>query len=226
MHFLVIALIVAAVIYGPQMWARYVFRRHAKPREDIPGSGGELARHLLDRFELQDVAVEQTDQGDHYDPEARVVRLSADNYQGRSLTAVAVAAHEVGHAVQHGRGEALLAARTRLVKVAHTFERFGALAMMAIPVVALITRMPTSGLALFAVGLLSLGSATLVHLVTLPVEWDASFGKAMPVLESGYIEKRDRGAVRSILRAAAFTYVAASLASLLNLGRWLVLLRR
>jgi hypothetical protein len=72
-----------------------------------------------------------------------------------------------------------------------------------------------------------MGMATLVHLVTLPVEWDASFGKALPLLTHGrYIGERDERAVRQILRAAAFTYVAASLASLLNLARWFRFFRR
>ena len=98
--------------------------------------------------------------------------------------------------------------------------------MLLIPVAALVTRSPAAGLLVFLIGFGSLFLTTLVHLVTLPVELDASFNKALPILAEGYLEKRELPAARRILRAAALTYLAGSLASLLNLGRWLVLLRR
>ena len=227
MHIALIILILLALILGPQWWAQYTFRRYAGVLPRIPGTGGELARHLLDRFEMSGVAVEKTEKGDHYDPEARVVRLSPDNHDHNSLTAVAVAAHEVGHAIQHQRNESKLALRTRLVKLAQTTQQIGAGAMFLLPVAMLITRAPSAGLLMGAIGLGSMASATLVHLVTLPVEIDASFGKALPILRAGnYIQTEDEVAVRRVLRAAAFTYVAGSLASLLNLARWLAFLRR
>ena len=228
MHVLLIIVLLLVLILGPQWWARYTFRRYAGVLERIPGTGGELARHLLDRFEMPDVAVEKTQQGgDHYDPEHRVVRLGPDNYDNNSLTAVAVAAHEVGHAIQHQRNEPKLALRTRLVRLAQTTQQIGAGAMFLLPVVMAITRAPSAGILMAAIGLGSMASATLVHLVTLPVEIDASFGKALPMLRSGrYIRPEDEVAVRRVLRAAASTYVAGSLASLLNLARWLAFLRR
>ncbi len=227
MHFVLLALVVTALLFGPQWWARYTFARHAKAREEFPGTGGELARHLLDRFGLESVAVELTERGDHYDPEARVVRLSPASHGGRSVTAVAVAAHEVGHALQHHRGEPLLQWRTRLVRLAMVAEKAGAAAMVALPVMTLLTRAPSTGALMLLLGLLSMGTAALVHLITLPVELDASFGKALPILREGrYLPADDEPAVRQVLRAAAFTYVAASLAGLLNVWRWLTLLRR
>ncbi len=227
MPYLITLTLIIAAIFGPQWWAQYTFRRYSKPREDIPGNGGELALHLLKRMQITQTGVEQTDKGDHYDPASQMVRLSPDNMNGRSLTAVAVAAHEVGHAIQHHRGEPLLAARSRLLTLAHWGEKVGAALMFAIPIVTLITRIPHSGLLLLLLGLASMGLATLVHLVTLPVEWDASFNKALPILRQGkYISEKDELAVRRILKAAALTYVAASLASLLNLARWLAFLRR
>jgi len=227
MHILFIIVILLLLVFGPQWWARYTFRRYADALPRIPGTGGELARHLLDRFEMPGVQVEKTDKGDHYDPESRTVRLSPDNYDHNSLTAVAVAAHEVGHAIQHQRNEPKLALRHRLVKLAQTTQQLGAGAMFLMPVAVAITRAPTSALVMAAIGLASMASATLVHLVTLPVELDASFRKALPILKAGnFIEPGDEVAVRRILRAAAFTYVASSLASLLNLARWLAFLRR
>ena len=155
------------------------------------------------------------------------MRLSPDNYDHNSLTAVAVAAHEVGHAIQHQRNERLLALRHRLVKLAQTTQQVGAGAMLLLPIALLVTRAPSAGLIMGAIGLGSMAIATLVHLVTLPVELDASFGKALPILNAGrYIQPADEKAVRRVLRAAALTYVASSLASLLNLARWLAFLRR
>jgi len=227
MPYLVLILLLILLIFGPQWWAQYTFRRYAKPLPRIPGNGAELARHLLDRFDMQSVGVEKTEAGnDHYDPQSRTVRLSPDNYDLNSLTAVAVAAHEVGHAIQHQRGEALLHLRTRLVHVATAAQKFGAAALVIMPIAAVLTRAPSAGILLLVAGVGSMFLATLVHLVTLPVELDASFNKALPILRQGYVNADDEPKVRKILRAAAFTYVAGSLASLLNLWRWLALLRR
>jgi len=228
MHIVILIVLLLALIFGPQWWAQYTFRRYAGNLPRIPGSGGELARHLLDRFEMPDVGVEQTDMGgDHYDPESRTVRLSPSNYTDHSITAVAVAAHEVGHAIQHHRKETKLALRHRLVKLAQSTQRLGAGAMLLLPVVMVVTRAPASGLIMAAIGLGSMAIGTLVHLVTLPVEIDASFSKALPILKAGdYIQPADEIAVHRVLRAAAMTYVAGSLASLLNLARWLAFLRR
>jgi len=226
---LVIALLlVSAIVFGPQWWARSVLRRHSAVRDDIRGTGAELARHLLDRFGLGAVQVEETSDGqDHYDPPARCVRLGESNFAGRSLTAITVAAHEVGHAIQHHQGYRPLALRTRLVTAARGFERFGAFALLAIPVLAVLTRSPMASGLMLVVGLASMGTAALVHAVTLPVELDASFRKALPILEQGgYLAQQDRGPARRILGACALTYLAASLVSLVNVGRWLALLRR
>ncbi len=94
-----------ALVFGPQFWVQWAMKRHGGERPDLPGTGGELARHLLDEAGLQSVPVEETEIGDHYDPEARAVRLLPQNLAGRSVTAVAIAAHEVSHAIQHAREE-------------------------------------------------------------------------------------------------------------------------
>lgn len=226
MHIVLIILFFLAIIYGPQWWANYTFRRYAKNQDHIPGTGGELARHLLDRYDMQHVIVEVTEHGDHYDPEDKAVRLSADNYNNRSLTAVAVAAHEVGHAIQHHRKDKRLALRSQLVKFAQKTEKLGSGLMLAMPILLLLTRSPAIGAIFTLAGLASIAGSALIHFITLPVEWDASFGKALPILKTGYIQEEDYAAVESILQAAALTYVAASLASLLNVWRWIALLRR
>lgn len=222
MPYIIFTILLLALVFGPQWWAQWTFRRYSRDRRDIPGTGAELAQHLLTKMNITGVGVEQTERGDHYDPEAQMVRLSSDNYNGRSLTAIAVAAHEVGHAIQHHRGDKMLERRSRMVRTARRAQQLGAVAMFAIPLLTIITKAPQSGLLLFLIGLASMSSATLVHLVTLPVEWDASFRKALPMLTHGqYVNDRDARAVQRILRAAALTYVAASLASLLNFARWL-----
>ena len=201
MPYLIVILILLVLLFGPQWWAQYTFRRYARPQEHIPGNGAELARHLLDRFEMQGVNVEKTDAGnDHYDPQSRCVRLSPENYEQNSLTAVAVAAHEVGHAIQHHRGEALLALRTRLVQVASMAQKMGAAALVIMPLAALLTRAPSTGLLLLIAGVGSMFLASLVHLITLPVEMDASFNKALPILREGYVSKADEPKIRKILR--------------------------
>ena len=224
MIYLILGLLLIGARMLPQWWARSVLRRHDQPRPDFPGTGGEFAEHLLRRFDLP-VTVERIEAGDHYDPASRCVRLSAGVFDGRSLTAVTVAAHEVGHAIQHASNYAPLATRTRLVGVANKLERLGSILMLVIPVVLLVVRVPAAGFVTLLAGLGAIGSAALVHLVTLPVEFNASFARAMPILASGYVEERDLPAARRILLACALTYVASSLGSLLNLWRWLKMLR-
>lgn len=226
MLFAIIGVLILFLTLAPALWAKAVLRRYSGARSDYPGSGGELARHLLDHHGLQQVAVEATEQGDHYDPLAKAVRLAPEHLDGRSLTAVTVAAHEVGHALQDHSGYAPLAWRTRLVRVAQGAEKAGAVLMLALPVLTVLTRAPSAGLVMFLAGLASFGTAILVHLITLPVELDASYRRALPLLARGYLPQSDLRPARQILTACAFTYVAASLFSVLNLARWLAILRR
>ncbi len=229
MHLVILLLLVLALVFGPQLWAKSVLKRYSKQQEHFPGSGAEFARHLLNKSGLTTVKVEKTTSGDHYDPIERCVRLSEDNFDGKSLTAVTVAAHEVGHAIQHGDNDPQLMMRARLVKIAQITEKMGSLAMFAVPVLMGITRAPSIGALMFFIGLLSLGVSALVHLVTLPVEWDASFGKgkAMRLIHAGeYLSREEERGAKKILRACAFTYLAASLSSLLNIWRWVRFLRR
>lgn len=222
-----LVIIVGIVIFGPQLWTRRVFAQYSTPRPDYPGTGAELARHLLNRLDMTHIKVETTEKGDHYDPETKTVRLTPDHFSGKSLTAVTVAAHEVGHAIQDQMGFQPLAERTRLVRFAQGAEKIGAVVMMGIPIATALARTPTAGVLVLVAGMATMGIATLVHLVTLPVEWDASFRRALPVLQQGnYLSPDDMQGARRILIAAALTYVAASLASLLNLWRWVAFLRR
>jgi len=227
MHFLILGLILLAVVFGPGLWVKRVLEKYATPADRYRGSGAQLARHLLDRHGLQTVGVEETEQGDHYDPVDKVVRLTSDKYHGRSLTAITVAAHEVGHAVQDHTNYVPLRLRHHLVSLLNPVQRLGAGILMVSPFIGALTRIPSLGLLMFFGGLLTLGTATLVHLVTLPTELDASFRRALPMLdEDDILVESDRPHARRILTAAALTYVAASLMSLLNVARWWAILRR
>ncbi|MFV0296855.1 MAG: zinc metallopeptidase [Hyphomicrobiaceae bacterium] len=227
MGLLLIVLVFGFVIaMVPQMWVKRVLERHSVERADFPGTGAEFARHVLDEMKLTHVAVEETDAGDHYDPGAKVVRLSPEHFGKRSLSAVVVAAHEVGHAMQDATHYQPLVKRTQLAKTAHTVERFGSMVMLATPFMILIVKSPQIVVVELFVGMLILGSTIVMHAVTLPVELDASFRRALPLLKAGnYINGRDMGAARQILRAAAFTYVAAAAKSLLDVARWFRVLR-
>jgi hypothetical protein len=226
----IFAILVIAVLMSlallPQLWVQRVIKRHAGERSDYPGTGGEFARHILDEMGLKSVKVEQTDSGDHYDPEAKAVRLSAANMGGRSLSAVVIAAHEVGHAMQDATGYAPLKARTRIAKQAQRIETFAAIVMLAAPLLFLVAKAPHVIILQVMVGVLLFAATVLMHVVTLPTEFDASFNRALPVLEAGrYISPRDMTAARQILRAAALTYVAAAAMSMLDIARWFRVLR-
>jgi len=202
--------------------------RYKSDLPGIPGTGAELARHLLKRFEIDNVIVEETSpMRDHFDSSEPAVRLSPDNYHGRSLTAIAVATHEVGHAIQWHRNEEIFKLRQRYIPLAMKLQRAGLALLSLSPVIGLITRHP-GGLAVpMAGGIIMAVCGAATYLIVLPEEWDASFNKAMPILIDGeYVSEAQQPAVKRILRAAALTYAAGALASILQLWRWLPLLLR
>lgn len=224
---IILALISAlfmALILGPQLWVAVTMRKHGADRPDYPGTGAELARHLLDEAGLSHVKVERVPAGDHYAPDDHAVRLSAANYDGRSITAVAVAAHEVGHALQHAEGYRPLMLRQKLASWAVNINRLGAVLLVATPVLFAVTRSPVLLFGQVAGGFAVMLTTVVIHAVTLPTEFNASFRRALPAL-ARVIPEDDMPAARSVLKAAAFTYVAAALTTLLDITRWLRLLR-
>lgn len=217
---------VLALVSLPQAWVKWALSRHGANRPDLPGTGGELAEHLVRHFKLDGVRVELTQQGDHYDPESRTVRLSPQHHGGKSIAAVAVAAHEVGHALQHAGRDRWLDRRQRLARLAIWTDRLAGIVFIAAPILGVAARVPAVMIALVALGIALLGVRVLFNVVTLPVEFDASFRKALPILTDGrYLHENDMPAARTVLRAAALTYVAGALISLVDLARWIRLLR-
>jgi len=227
MPIIFLIIVIVALVFLPGLWVRRVLEKYSEPADRYSGTGADLARHLLDKNGLNAVKVEETPDGDHYDPQDKVVRLTPDKFTGRSLTAITVAAHEVGHAIQDSEGYRPLKMRSKLIKATQKVEKIGAGILMVSPFIGMITRAPGLGILMFVAGLFTLGTSTLVHFVTLPTEIDASFVRALPMLEKNNIlHKADRPHARKLLSAAAFTYVSASLMSLLNIARWWTILRR
>lgn len=226
MPYVVGFLILVALIALPGLWARHVLERHGRD-EYFSGTGIDLARILVQDLSLAGVSVETTELGDHYDPRDKVVRLNPATSGKRSLTAVVVAAHEVGHAMQDQSGDGLLRFRTGLVMFGIWAERIGAAAIMIAPLLGAALQVPLIGRLLLFGAVLVLGIPVIVHLVTLPVELDASFNRALPLLKAGrYIPPEDEKAARQILTACALTYLAQALASMFNILRWIRLFRR
>ncbi len=227
MAYLLVIAMVLAIVFGPGIWVQRVLKKYSQPDDRYAGTGASLARHLLDRHGLQSVIVEPTESGDHYDPIAKAVRLTPDKHDGRSLTAITVAAHEVGHAVQDHQNYPPLKWRTRLVKATGPIEKAGAAMLVISPFIGMLTHVPALGLVTILAGLITLATSAAVHFVTLPTEFDASFNRALPMLEKHRILKSPDGPhARKLLTAAALTYVSASLMSLLNIARWIAILRR
>ena len=220
-------LVVLVIIFGPSLWVKFVMNRYSSQLPEISGTGGELAKHLIERFSLKGVEVEITELGDHYDPIEKKVRLVREHYESKSLTAISIAAHEIGHAIQDQQGDKRLVTRTKMIPIANMVARWSVAIISLSPIIGIITRHPMPFSVLLFLGLSGFVARMMIHAVTLPIEFDASFSKALPILREGnYISQPSEKAVSRILNAAALTYVSAALADILNLGRWLVILSR
>lgn len=210
------------LIILPKLWVRSTINTHTKEPSSIGRSGRDIAREILNKNGLNHVTVEATNHGgDHYDPEAKAVRLSSEFYNGTSLSAVTVAAHECGHAIQDAENYGFMRLRTALVPVVKICGFGPYLLMFSIILMAVLPFWKLTALA----GLLLYTGIFFFQAITLPVELDASFGRAVPVLEGyGYISSDEKVKANKILQACAFTYVAAALYSLIEIVRWAIIL--
>jgi Zn-dependent membrane protease YugP len=212
-------LLIPAIILA--VWAqskvKSAYKKYSRVANQSGLTGAQVARRILDRFGLSDVEVKTTRGmlSDHYDPRSRTVVLSEHNFSQPSVAGLAVAAHEVGHAVQHKEGYSMLKFRHALVGPV----QFGSWLAFPLVIVGLLVASP--GLIDFGIILFSL--VVLFHLVTLPVEFDAS-RRAIAVLNTdGYVLPDEAEGAKKMLNAAAWTYVAAAAAAILNLVRLLLL---
>ena len=203
------------------VYAQYKVRKTYRRYSEVYAASGitcaEAARDLLRRNRLHDVAVEESEGtlSDHYDPRERVVRLSSENYRGQHLAGLAIAAHEVGHAIQHAHDYHPLRVRNALLPVAN----FGSMLSFTLLMGGMLFQ--TAGL--MDIGILFYTGAVLFQLVTLPVEFNAS-SRAMALLIDGrYIRNDEETAARKVLNAAALTYVAAAASAVIELARLLIL---
>jgi hypothetical protein len=217
-----IVLLIPAILLS--LYAQYkissAYKHYSTIRSQSGLTGAQTARAILNSNGLYDVRVEpiRGRLSDHYDPRTRIINLSEDVYQGTSLSSVAVAAHETGHALQHASGYFPMTLRSSFVPVANLGSGAGPILIM----VGLF--MPSYGW-LLEFGILAFSFAVLFQIITLPVEYNAS-SRALTLLQEGNMlgNEEVRGA-RSVLNAAALTYVAAALAAVLQLVRFILISR-
>ncbi|MFJ8256291.1 zinc metallopeptidase [Peribacillus asahii] len=212
MFFVYLAIIILIPIYA-QMKVKSTYKKYSQVAASSGMTGAETARAILDQNGLYHVRVEETPGvlSDHYDPRDKTVRLSTDNYHGHSVAGVAVAAHEVGHAIQDQESYAFLRIRHALVPIAN----FGSNISWILILIGMLASM--SGLLL--AGIIFMAAAVLFQIVTLPVEFNASSRAMDQVVALGVIRNDEERETKKVLNAAAMTYVAAALVAVLELVR-------
>lgn len=211
------------IAFGLSLWAQFRVKGTFNKFAEVPASSGmtgvEAARRMLDANGLTNVAVEHIPGTltDHYDPTSRVVRLSDPVYFGNSIAALSVACHEVGHAIQHKVSYPMLVARHKMFPVVNLVSGSAPLLLLA----GFFFKM--SGLLLL--GIIFFSAAVAFQLVTLPVEFDASSRAKQQMVKMGFIRNTEEGGASKVLGAAALTYVAAALISVLELVKYIMIFR-
>jgi Zn-dependent membrane protease YugP len=196
------------------------FKKYSQVMASSGVTGAQAAFMMLRDAGLDNVGIERS-QGflsDHYDPRHRVLRLSPDVHDGRSLSAVGVACHEAGHALQHASAYAPLNLRSSLVPAAQITSKFSSLVLMA---GLILSATSPAGRNILMLGVALLSVSVLFTLVTLPVEWDASARAKKVLVHSGIITAREQADASAVLNAAFLTYVAAAVSAVTTLLYWL-----
>ena len=214
----ILVLIGMLICMGASAMVNSAMNKYSKVRNAGGITGADAARRILNSEGLYNVQIEclKSDRGDHYDPRTNTVRLSYDNYNQPSITAVGVAAHECGHAIQHAKGYAPLNFRSALVPVANIGSRLG------LPIILLGVILSWNQV-LIQVGIWTFALAVLFQLVTLPVEFNASARAVAKVEQYGLLTTEETKGCRKVLTAAAMTYVAATASAGLQLLRLVLL---
>lgn len=210
---LVLSLVASLVTKG-------TFKRYAGTRAYSGLSGAQAAERMMRSEGVYDVKIERVDGflSDHYDPSHKVLRLSPDVYDSPSLSAIGVACHEAGHAIQHARGYAPLALRSALVPLA----QFGSTASYWIIMLGFMLSQTPAGMWMVKIGIALFGAAVLFSLVTLPVEWDASARAKAHIVSAGIVSPGQEAQAGRVLNAAFLTYVAGAVSALLTLLYYLI----
>ncbi|HAM73983.1 MAG TPA: hypothetical protein DCM86_20350 [Verrucomicrobiales bacterium] len=223
-------LVIPGVLLGmyAQMKLSSTYSRYMEEPVANGLTGAEAARRVLDAAGLRSVEIYEVPGHltDHYDPTKRALFLSTENYHGASISAVGVAAHEAGHALQHKEAYAPLHLRMSMVPVVNIASMGAWVAFFLGMVLSGIRAVsPGTGTLLMEIGVGLFSIMTLFHLVTLPVEFDASSRAKRQLLVLGLVTREEQEGVASVLSAAALTYVAALTASLFELLKWIMILR-
>lgn len=214
----VLVIIGMVLCLGASALVNSTMRKYSKVRNMSGITGGEAARRILNQEGLYNVQIEclQKDSGDHYDPRTNTVRLSYGNYHSASVTAVGVAAHECGHAIQHAHGYVPVKIRSALVPVVNIGSQLG------LPLI-LIGVLLSWNQVLIQIGIWAFSLSVLFQLVTLPVEFNASRRAVVKVEQYGLLTAQENTGCKKVLTAAALTYVAAAASSILQLLRLVLL---
>jgi uncharacterized protein len=217
MGFLLYFVLLLIIPIWAQMRVKSAYKKYSKVPASSGLSGAEVARKILDQNGLYNVRVEEVPGklSDHYDPRAKVVRLSSENYHGHSVAGAAVAAHEVGHAIQDQQDYAFLRFRHALVPVANLGSNFSFILILA--------GILLSFANLVLLGIIFMAAAVVFQLVTLPVEFNASNRAMDQIVALGVIRNDEERETRKVLNAAALTYVAAALVAVLELVRFILM---
>ncbi len=213
------------------MWAssrvKSAFAKYSRIRTRSGMTGAQVAQRILQDNGIYDVKIERVpgQLSDHYDPRSKTLRLSEPVFGSDSMAAFGVAAHEVGHAIQHAQGYAPLKFRSAWVPVASIGSRFSMIIIMAAFMLGAARSAAGSfGMLLAWIGLGLFAATTVFTLVTLPVEFDASRRALISLENGGYTTQEEVAGARKVLNAAAMTYVAAAATSLMQLLYWASLL--
>lgn len=215
-------ILIPAVIISliAQMLVNHAYNKYSTVMSAYGYTGSEVARRMLDEAGLYNVSIEMVNRrlGDHYDPRNRVLRLSNNVYNSNSIAAVCIAAHEVGHAIQHGENYGPLVFRNTVANVVN----FASSASWIIFLAGLFLSMKP----LLTLGIILFSVVVIFQLITLPVEFNAS-SRALKIIESrNYLMDSELGGAKKVLSAAALTYVAAAIMSILQLLRLVALSNR
>lgn len=218
-----LVMIVGLAVSGiASLMVKLAFNKYARVPASSGLTGAQAAQRMLDVAGIRGVEIQRVSGflSDHYDPRSRVVRLSPEVHDGRSISAVSVACHEVGHAIQHATKYPALAVRSAAVPIASIGSNLGLILIM----VALFLGGATAGgfgQIAALVGVALFGATVFFQLITLPVEFDASFRAKQMLPKMGIISgPREAAGVNSVLNAAAMTYVAAAVVAIMQLVYW------
>lgn len=214
----ILVIIGMVICLGASFRVNSVMKKYGKERNSTGITGAEAARHILNSEGLYNVQIEclQSESGDHYDPRSNTVRLSYQNYNEATVTAVGVAAHECGHAIQHAKEYSPLNFRTALVPVVNIGSKIG----MPLIILGVIL---SWNYALIQIGIWAFSLAVLFQLVTLPVEFNASARAIAKIDQYGLVSAEENRGCKKVLSAAAMTYVAAAASSALQLLRLILI---